>query len=168
MVNKEKGQKAIGPVANALSKWRGRRMCRHLFANRKRMGSKVAWHQYDNSYWAGIEHVMKSYPRRFRNWATKQVSGMCGCTSARAHWVKDLEDKCPSYGKKGNTSTHVTRCEELGRKDVFKGSVREFIKWMEENDTEPHLKTIISAYLMERETKNMEEIVATIVIIHGS
>ena len=86
---------------------------------------------------------------------------MCGCTSVRAHWVKDLEDKCPSCGKKGDTSTHVTRCKDPGRKEVFKRSAQELTKWMEENNTEPHLKTMISPYLMERENKNMEEIVAT-------
>ena len=50
VVDKETGQKAIGSIANALSKWRGRRMCKHLFANRKRMGSKIPWSQYDNIY----------------------------------------------------------------------------------------------------------------------
>ena len=161
VVDKETGQKAIGLIANALSKWRGRRMCKHLFANRKRMGSKIPLSQYDNMHWAGMEHVMNSFPQRLRNWVTKQVSGMCGCASARACWVKDLEDKCPSCGKKGDTSTHVTRCDNPDRKTVFKGSVKELTKWMREHDTEPHLLTIISTYLMERENKTMWELAAT-------
>ena len=36
VVDKETGEKAIGSIATALSKWRGRRMCRILF-NRKRL-----------------------------------------------------------------------------------------------------------------------------------
>ena len=92
---------------------------------------------------------------------TNQVSGMYGCTSARACWVKDLEDKCPSCGKKGDTSTHVTRCHDPGRETVFKGSAKELTKWMRENDTEPHLLTMISTYLMDREDKTMEKIAPT-------
>ena len=135
-------------------------MCKALFV-RKRMGSKISSSQYDMIYWAGMEHAMKSFPRRFRNWVTKQVSGMCGCTAARAHWIKDLEDKCPSCGNKGDTTTHVTRCKEPGRKAVFEGSVAELTKWMQENDTEPHLQTMISTYLLEREEKTMENIAET-------
>ena len=161
VVDKETGQEAVGSIADALSKWRGRHMCKNLFV-RKRMGSRIPWNQYDSICWAGMEHVMKSFPRRFRNWVTKQISGMCGCTSARACWVKDLEDKCPSCGNKGDTSTHVTRCDDPGRISVFKGSVKELAKWMKENDTEPHLMTLISTYLMERENKTMWEIVKTI------
>ena len=48
VVDKETGHKAVGSITNALSKWTGRRMYRHLFANRKRMGSKIQWNQYDN------------------------------------------------------------------------------------------------------------------------
>ena len=112
VIDKKTEQKAVGSIAENLSRWRSRRMCRHLFANRKRMGSKIPWAEYDIIYWAGMEQAMKRFPRLFRNWVTKQVSGMCGCTSARAHWVKDVVDKCPSCGKPGDTSTHVTRCED--------------------------------------------------------
>jgi hypothetical protein len=157
VVDRETGEKATGSIATALSKWRGRRMCRALF-ERKRMGSRILWSQYDYIYWEGMEHVMKSFPRRFRNWVTKQVSGMCGCTAARAHWIKDLVDKCPSCGKKGDTSTHVTRCEDPGREAVFRGSVAELTKWMQENDTEPHLLIMISTYLLARENDTMESI----------
>lgn len=41
VVDKETGQKVVGLIATALSKWRGRRMCRHLFVNRKCMGPKI-------------------------------------------------------------------------------------------------------------------------------
>lgn len=110
LIEKGAKEKAIGSIATSLSKWRGRRMCRNLFANRKRLGSKISWAAYDRVYWDSVKQAMKSFPRLFCNWVTKQVSGMCGCTSARAHWVKDLVDECPSCGKKGDSSTHVTRC----------------------------------------------------------
>ena len=85
---------------------------------------------------------------------------MCGCTSARAHWVKDLEDRCPSCGRIGDTSTHVTRCEDPGSRDTFKKSVTHLTKWMEDNETEPHLLTMILDYLMERDNKTIEWIIS--------
>ena len=120
VINNITGQKAAGLIADNLSKWCGRRMCRNLFVNRKHIGSKIPWAQYENIYWAGMEHVMKKFPQLFRNWVTKQVLGMSGCTSAKAHWVKNLEDKCQSCGKTGDTSTHVTRCKDPGRVVTFK------------------------------------------------
>ena len=123
MIDKKTDQKAVGSIAENLSKWRSRRMCRNLFADSKRMGSKIQWAEYDIIYWAGMEHAMKMFPRLFCNWVTKQVSGMCGCTSARAHWVKDVVDKCPSCGKPGNTLTHVTRCKDPARVITFDRSV---------------------------------------------
>ena len=62
VIDEMTGRKAVGSIADNLSKWRGRRMCRNLFANRKRMGSKIPWAQYDNIYWAEMEHVMKRLP----------------------------------------------------------------------------------------------------------
>ena len=86
---------------------------------------------------------------------------MCGCTSTRAHWVKDLTDKSPSCGKPGDTSTHVTRCEDPARVITFDRSVDALASWMEENETEPNLITMIVAYLKERDNKTMRSIVTT-------
>ena len=136
-------------------------MCRNLFANRKRLGSKISWAAYDRVYWEGVEQAMKSFPRLFRNWVTKQVSGMCGCTSARSHWVKDLVDKCPSCGKPGDTSTHVTRCEDPARVITFDRSVDALALWMKEAETEPNLMTMVITYLKEMDEKTMRSVVDT-------
>ena len=136
-------------------------MCRNLFANRKRLGSKIQWAAYDRVYWDGVEQAMKSFPRLFQNWVTKQVSGMCGCTSARAHWVKDLVDKCPSCGRKGDSSTHVTRCEDPARIVTFHRSIDALAVWMEEAETEPNLKTMITTYLKGMDRRTMRGVVDT-------
>ena len=65
--DKKTQEKAIGSIATNLSKWRGRGMCRNLFANRKRLGSKISWAAYDRVYWDGVEQAMKSFPRLFCN-----------------------------------------------------------------------------------------------------
>ena len=70
VIDKKTEQKAVGSIAENLSKWRSRRMCRNLFANRKRMGSKIPWAEYDIIYWAGMEHAMAKITRLFRNWVT--------------------------------------------------------------------------------------------------
>ena len=55
LIDKDTEEKAIGSIADNLSKWRSRRMCRNLFANRKRMGSKISWAAYDTIYWVRVE-----------------------------------------------------------------------------------------------------------------
>ena len=50
LIDKDTEEKAIGLIADNLSKWRSRRMCRNLFANRKCMGSKILWAAYDTIY----------------------------------------------------------------------------------------------------------------------
>ena len=55
MIDKDTEEKAIGSIVDNLSKWRSRRMCRNLFANRKRLGSKILWAAYDTIYWVGVE-----------------------------------------------------------------------------------------------------------------
>ena len=134
-------------------------MCRNLFANRKRMGSKIPWAAYDSIYWAGMEQAMKSFPQLFGNWVTKQVSGMCGCTSARVHWVKDLVDKCRSCGKPGDASTHVTRCKDPARVITFDRSVDALSTWMEKNEAEPNLPTMITSYLKGRDNRTQLSVV---------
>ena len=62
LTDKDTEEKAIRSIADNLSKWRSRRMCRNLFANRKRMGSKISWAAYDTIYWVGVEQAMKSFP----------------------------------------------------------------------------------------------------------
>ena len=70
ITDKETGQKAIGSVSDSISKWRSRRMCKLLFS-KKKLGSRVGLEQFDKIYWPGVEHVMKTFPRGFRNWVTK-------------------------------------------------------------------------------------------------
>ena len=84
---------------------------------------------------------------------------MRDCTSARAHWIKDLVDKCPSCGKPGDTSTHVTRCKDPSRVITFNQLVKALSKWIEDNDTEPHLLTMITNYLKGRDKTTMESVV---------
>ena len=62
MIDKTTKEKAVGSIAVNLSRWQGRRMCRNLFANRKRLGSKISWAAYDTIYWVGMEQAMKAFP----------------------------------------------------------------------------------------------------------
>ena len=59
VIDKTTKEKAVGSIADNLSKWRGRRMCRNLFANRKHLGSKIPWEAYDTMYWVGMSMLRK-------------------------------------------------------------------------------------------------------------
>ena len=112
---------------------------------------------FDKIYWPGVEHVMKTFPRGFRNWVTKQVSGMCECTGVRCRWTKDLENRCPSCGGTNDTATHVTRCADQGRQDLWTKSVDDRDKWMKKNDTEPTLRTMIDHNIPERKREQIHD-----------
>ena len=86
---------------------------------------------------------------------------MCGCTGARCHWIKDLKNRCSSCGGSEDTAMHITHCTNQGREDVWKKSVDDLDRWMRKNNTKPHLRTMISSYLWEREDRSMTEIAAS-------
>ena len=114
VIDKETGQKAIGSVSEAILKWRSRHMCKLLFSSKK-LGSRIRHDQYDRIYWPGVEQAMKAFPRGFRNWVTKQVSGMCGCTGVKCRWTNNFVNKCSSCGGPNDTMTHITRCPDQER-----------------------------------------------------
>ena len=87
---------------------------------------------------------------------------MCGCTGVRCRWTKDLKNKFPSCGGTNGTATHVTRCTDEGRQDLWAKSGDDLDKWMLKSHTEPTLRTMITTYLRERENRSMTEIAMSI------
>ena len=81
---------------------------------------------------------------------------MYGCTSAGAHWVKDVVDKCPSCGKPGDTSRHITRCEDLARVVTFDKVIEALTRWIKESETEPNLLVMITTYLKGRDERTIK------------
>ena len=72
--------------------------------------------------------------------------------------MKDVVDRCQSCGKPGDTSTHVTRCEDPARVITFDKLINALAKWMHESGTEPNLLVMITTYLRRRGKRGMESV----------
>ncbi len=79
------------------------------------LGSFVVKHSV---WWLGYEKAMTGYPKTFRTFVTKQVSGWCGCNSKLSLWEKGVDSKCPQCGCEHENSKHLTRCTDPGVKHL--------------------------------------------------
>ena len=52
----------------------------------------------------------------------------------------------------------MTRCQDPGRKQLLKESINQIAAWMEKNNTEPHLASMITSYMEGGGTKPMADI----------
>ena len=58
--------------------------------------------------------------------------------------------------------THVTRCKDPARIVTFHRSIDALALWMEEAETEPNLKTMVTTYLREMDHMTMRGVVDSI------
>ena len=76
--------------------------------------------------------------------------------------MKDVVDRYPSCGRPGDTSTHVTRCEDPARVVTFDKSIDALAKWMHESETEPNILVMITTYLRGRGKRGMVSVLTGI------
>ena len=98
------------------------------------------------------------FSRRFRLWVSKHVSGCCGVNSFLSKWDKSVQDRCPSCRRRGETTAHVTVCQDPGRVETYNKSIASVESWLESNDTDPILVELIRDYLEARGTESMESL----------
>jgi hypothetical protein len=53
---------------------------------------------FDSIWWLGYKRAIADYPKAFRSFITKQVSGWCGCNSKLSLWEENIINKCPQCG----------------------------------------------------------------------
>lgn len=118
--------------------------------------------------------MQRKFPKRFRVWITKHVSGCCGVNSHLNHIDSSVENICPSCGLKGTVRTdertgkthnvggetthHITVCPDHDRTLLFRNSVSGLVSWMDSNDTDPFLSELIEQYLRHRGHNTMYEV----------
>ena len=108
---------------------------------------------FDLVWWDGMEMVMKSFPKMFRVFITKQVSKFCGTNCQLKHIDDKINHVCPSCGNDGKSSRHITRCNDPGRRVMLEHSVKELR--MAQTKIDPHLQAIITIYLLGQSSKSM-------------
>jgi hypothetical protein len=97
-----------------------------------------------------MEHLMKIYPKMYRVWLTKHVSGCCGTNKQMSYWKPGWSAMCPSCGSVVERTSHVTRCREPGRKKMLHSSVGELVNWVYETTDDYDMAMSLSRYLMSQ------------------
>jgi len=98
------GRKAIGPLRVKLEEFWGRSTAKRFFHEKGIVSSS----HFDSIWWSGYSRAMSEYPKPFRTFITKQVSGWCGCNSKLSLWEETVNNICPQCGCENETSKHLT------------------------------------------------------------
>jgi hypothetical protein len=98
------GFKVTGNVRPALDDHWGRATAKYFF-NRKGIVSTL---DFNTIWWPGVKAVMSTYPKMFRIFVAKQVSGWCGSNSKRSLWDTSINNICPNCGMQNEYSKHMT------------------------------------------------------------
>ena len=74
---------------------------------------------FDLMWWDGIEGAMKSFPKLYRNWLTKQVADFSSNNLQQAYWVREEDEEsqtplCPCCNSWIESTMHMTRCPAPG------------------------------------------------------
>jgi hypothetical protein len=78
------GRKITGSPRSKLEEYWGRDTANRVFHEKK----IVLVAHFDSIWWLRYEKAMAGYPKKFRTFVTKQVSGWCRCNSKLSLWEK--------------------------------------------------------------------------------
>ncbi len=132
--------KITGPIGSSLDTLWGQKEAQRFF----NFKSIVHAHNFDLSWWDGVGKAMASYPKMFRIFVSKQVSGWCGSNSKQSLWDTTISNMYPNCGTARETSKHLTRCQHVGRVQLFRTSIADVISCFEQANVDVDLITIIS------------------------
>jgi hypothetical protein len=104
------GGKVTGSLRSKLEEFWGWSTAKK-FSHKKGVVSSA---HFDSVWWLGNKRAISKYPKTFRTFITKKVSGWCGCNSKLSLWVENIINKCPQCGCNHETSKHLTRCTDPG------------------------------------------------------
>ena len=67
-------------------------------------------------------------------------------------------NRCPNCKCINESTSHITRCPDAGRRDIFKELVKELLKWMKNEQTEPELLKLICDYFNHHGKNTMQSL----------
>jgi hypothetical protein len=137
------GVKVMGQVKPTLEEFWGRATAKN-FLDHKNI---VPLEEFDSIWWPGVRKVMDSYPKMFRVFIMKQVSGWCGSNSRCSLWDTSVSNICPNCGLVRETSKHLTRCKHEGRVILFCELTQEVVTCRKNANVDPNSIDIIETYL---------------------
>ena len=95
-----------------------------------------------------MDRVMKSFPKMFRVFITKQVSHFCATNRMLSLIDGKTKNQCPSCGCPNENTTHITRCLDPGRSITFIKNVNSIKDWLTTQKTGPQITSCITQYLL--------------------
>ena len=91
---------------------------------------------------------MKSYPKMYRVWLIKNVSGCCDTQKHISYWTPGWSALCPSCVNVVERASHTTLCREVGRRKMLRSSVEELVDWVYTTDNNYTVVMTLSLYPM--------------------
>jgi hypothetical protein len=137
------GRRVSGSPKEAILELWGERVAIELFHRRKIVAKQL----FPYVYWEGMHQVMRSFPVMFRTWITKHVSHFNGTNRQLSRWDGTVRNVCPNCNRNDESTTHINRCPDPGRRRVMKDSVNELRKWMDSEQTDGELTSLICRYV---------------------
>jgi hypothetical protein len=137
------GRKVTGPTKPSLEMHWGRSEAKR-FLDFKHI---VHTADFDKIWWHGLDLAMSSFPKMYRIFVLKQVSGWCGTNSKISLWDLTISNLCPNCGMVKETSKHMTRCLHEGRVKLFRESMMDVISHLDHANVDRELVTIYELYL---------------------
>jgi hypothetical protein len=104
------GKNVTGSLRNELEDFWGGSTAKIFFHKKGIVPSA----HFDSIWWLGYERAISGYPKTFRTFITKQVSGWCSCNSKLSLLEETIFNSCPQCGCNPETSKHLTRCTDSG------------------------------------------------------
>jgi hypothetical protein len=138
------GKRITGSPRAELEEYWGQSTAKKFFHEKKIV---LAAH-FESIWWLEYEKAMAGYPKTFRTFVTKQVSGWCGCNSKLLLWEEGVNNKCPQCGCKHENSKHLTQCTDLGRLMQLRQSIECVMDVLSDANTDQNLSNMIEAYLL--------------------
>ena len=141
------GQRIGGSPRQALQQHWGYSAAKALFAE-KNIIEATNFHLV---WWGAVGAAMTSYPKMYRVWITKHISEFCGTNVQQHYWSNgDFSPKCDFCGDNDEYTTHICRCRDPGRVQMFKISVQEVSNWLDRTLRKPEFTLAVSTYLLGR------------------
>ena len=98
-----------------------------------------------NTDWIALQKSAKHYPRW--KWLSKYVTGICGVGVMLQIWKHQTHSSCPRCGMAKETAEHILTCKSPPATAIWNATIAQLEKWMNDNDSEPHMTEIICSSL---------------------
>jgi hypothetical protein len=132
------GRKLTGPTNSSLEEHWERARAKRFFDVKGIVRSS----KFNSIWWAGLHRAITSYPKMFRIFISKQVSGWCGSDSKLSLWNSSADNICPNCGMINKTSKHMTRCTHECWVFLLRESIQEVMECLKQANAEPDLITL--------------------------